>query len=83
MIKPYNGRLLVRPLPKEEKSTASGIILNADQNEKCGRGEIVVGTMSLPPGTKIVFSKFGFDETDEKGETFYLVSEESIVGIIE
>lgn len=78
-FKPLNNRILVEP-EDDEKQTASGIILIAKE-EKPVIGTVVVGNKDIKKGDKIIFSKFGYDETKIDGKLYYIVSESSVLGI--
>lgn len=82
MFKPLNNRILVRPdvLPKETQ-TASGIILPSEKEEKALTGIAASGSHLVASGERVLFSAYGWDEAVIEGETFYLVSEASILGI--
>lgn len=80
MFKPLNNRILVKPdeVPNE---TDSGIMLG-DSKEKPVTGTVVVGNYLLKEGDKILFSKFGFDETEIENVVYYVVSETNVLGIL-
>ena len=81
MFKPLNQRVLIRPDAAEEV-TASGIIL-AGKKEKPATGEIIVGCDIAPKGSKVLFSKFAYDEVTLDKTLYYLVAETSLLGIFE
>lgn len=79
--------MLVRP-DEKETTTASGIILADNAVEKPLSGTVVSVSTSgeLAPvqvGDRILFSRYGYDETKASGETLYLVSESSILAVYE
>ena len=98
-IKPLGDRVIVRPLTEEEMGTTSpsGIIIpDSVKQEKPEQGVVIaVGpgkwnedgdgrvAMSVKEGDRVVFSKYGYDEIKLDKEEFYIVSETSILGIIE
>lgn len=86
--------MVVRPEGKEEKKLPSGIIIpeSADK-EKPMQGEVVaVGPgkyedgghlpMQVKVGDTVLFSKYGYDEVKIDGDEYYLLSESSILGIV-
>jgi chaperonin GroES len=87
MLKPINNRILVRPDEKETE-TPSGIIIPDNSVEKPLSGVVIsVSTYGdLAPvkvGDRVLFSRYGYDETKASGETLYIVSESSILAIYE
>lgn len=97
-IKPLGERVVVRPLTEEEKgsSTASGIIIpDTAKEEKPEQGIVIaVGpgkwnedgderiAIDVKVGDKVVFSKYGYDEVKVDKQEYYIVSESSILGVI-
>jgi|SRR3989344_2698974 len=89
---PAGDRVLVKPLPAESR-TASGIIIPETAKEKPEQGVVVaVGAgkwddgklvpVSAKVGQKIMFSKYGYEEVKLGGVEYFLVSESSILGIL-
>ena len=89
MIKPLFDNILLKK--EEEKSTASGIVLAA--NEETSNIGIVVALGEscllskdnegeLSEGSKVVFSD-EFKKVSFKNEVFYLVNEEEVLALIE
>lgn len=95
-IMPLGDRVVVRPLTQEEAGTvsASGIIIaDTGSKEKPEQGVVIsVGAgkyddgalvpMTVKEGDRVIFSKYGYDEVKVSGETYYVVSESNILGII-
>jgi len=97
-IKPLGDRCVVRPLTDSEAGTvsASGIIIPDSVNkEKPEQGIVVaVGSgkwnedgdtkiaMEVKVGDKVVFSKYGYDEVKVDDKEYYIVSESSILAVI-
>ena len=97
-IKPLADRVVVRPLTDAESGaqSASGIIIpDSVKKEQAGEGVVVaVGTgcwdkdmakrvpMDVKVGDRVVYSKYGFDEVKVKDESYYIVSEGSILAVI-
>lgn len=82
MLKPLNGRVLVKPDEKETQ-TEYGIILTDAAVEKPLTGT-VVSTISdlVAKGDRVLFSRYGYDEAKVDGEDYYIVSENQILGIL-
>ena len=93
-IKPLFDNVLIRPLEAEEK-TASGIVLPDSAKEKPQMGLVMaVGTghidpqgkvrpMSVKPGQKVMYKKWGGQEIKDKGEELIMVEEKDILAVIE
>ena len=97
-IKPLADRVVLRPLNDAEKNTKSvaGIIIpdtvSKDQPEQgvviaVGEGKWNEdGDKRIPitvkEGDRVVFSKYGYDEIKIENQDYYLVSESSILAII-
>ncbi|NCN52341.1 co-chaperone GroES [Candidatus Parcubacteria bacterium] len=95
-ITPLYDRVVVRPLSPEEAGTvsASGIIIpDTVSKEKPEQGIVVAagpgkyddGTLvplTVKEGDRVLFSKYGFDEVKVGGETYCIVAESNILGII-
>lgn len=98
-IKPIGDRVVVRRLTEEEMGTksAAGIIIpDTVSKEKPEQGIIIAagegkwnedGDKRIPLGVKegdrIVFSKYGYDEVKVGGEEYIIVSEASILAVID
>lgn len=87
-------RVLVKRDEKEEK-TASGLILPTEAKETPNSGIVIaVGKgrrstetgvmmpMTVKEGDKVLFSRFGGQEITVDGETFLVLREEEIFGIL-
>ena len=97
-IKPLADRVVVRPLTDEEAGTvsASGIIIpDGAKKEKPEQGVVMaVGAgklsedgekripMEVKVGDKVVFSKYGFDELKMDDKEYFIVSESSILAVL-
>jgi chaperonin GroES len=96
-IKPLGDRVIVRPLTETEMGTMSpsGIIIpETAKKEKPEQGIVIAvgagkwdedGERRLPlevkVGDKVVFSKYGYDELKFENKDYFIVSEQSILGI--
>jgi chaperonin GroES len=94
-IKPLADYVLIESI-KEEEKTKSGIILpDTVEKEKPEQGKIVaVGPgkknkkgelipMSVEPGQKVLFSKYGPNEIKVDGKEYLIAKEEDLLAIIE
>lgn len=93
-IKPLFDNILVKPLEAEEK-TASGIILPDTAKEKPQMGLVVaIGTGHVTPdgktlpmvikvGQKVLYKKWGGDETKIGTEEYMIVKQADLLAIIE
>lgn len=94
MIRPLGERVVVRPMPSEEK-TKSGIVLPDTAKEKPQEGEVIaVGSgrlletgqrvpIDLKPGDKILFSKYSGNEVKIDDVDYLIMRESDILGVIE
>jgi chaperonin GroES len=93
-VQPLGDRVVVRPVAKEEKTLASGIIIpeSADK-ERPGKGTVVavgpgkredgaITPMTVKEGDEVLFSKYGFDEIKLDGQEYYILPESAVLGII-
>ena len=93
-LKPLGDRVLVKPAPKEEK-TSSGLYISSGAQEKPQRGEVIaVGAgrrndkgeriaIDVKPGDQVFYGKFGGNEVKLDGEEFLLLRADDIYAIIE
>ena len=93
-LKPLGARVLVKPAPKEEK-TSSGLYISSGAQEKPQRGEVIaVGAgklnekgerdaMDVHVGDEVYYGKFGGNEVKVDGEDFLLLRADDIYAIIE
>lgn len=94
MIRPLGERVVVKPLPSEER-TKGGIVLPDTAKEKPQEGEVVaVGSgrlletgqrvpIDLKPGDKILFSKYAGNEVKIDDVEYLIMREADILGVIE
>jgi len=92
-IRPLHDRVIVRRLDEEEKS-AGGIIIPDSAKEKPLQGEIVaVGkgklldngdlrALDVQAGDTVVFSTYAGTEITLDGDTFLMMREDDILGVI-
>ncbi len=93
-IQPLGDRVVVKPVTKEEKVSASGIIIpDTVDKERPAKGTVVavgpgkmedgkVLPVNVKVGQQVLFSKYGYDEVKLDGEDYYVLSEASILGIL-
>lgn len=82
MFKPLNKRVLVKP-NKRENETDFGILIESKQEDRPVTGVVVVGNEMVKKDDKVLFSRYGFDEVTIGKESFYVVSESSLLGIFD
>lgn len=92
-IKPLGDRVLVRPI-EEKEVKKGGIIIPDTAKEKPQEGEVVaLGTgkrdddgkiieFTVKQGDKVLISKYGGTEVKIDGETYLIMREDDILGII-
>ena len=93
-LKPLGDRVLVKPAPKDEK-TSSGLYISSGAQEKPQRGKVVaVGEgkrdqdgnripVDVKAGDEVFYGKFGGNEVKVDGEDFLLLRADDIYAIIE
>ena len=94
MIRPLGDRVLVKPLPTEER-TKGGIVLPDTAKEKPQEGEVIaVGSgklldngqrvpIDLKPGDKILFFQVCRNEVKIDDVEYLIMRESDILGVIE
>jgi chaperonin GroES len=94
MIRPLGERVVVKPLPMEEK-TKGGIVLPDTAKEKPQKGEVVaVGpgrlldngqrvAIDLKVGDKVLYSKYAGNEIKIDGEEYLILRENDVLGVLE
>ena len=92
-IKPLADRVLVKPLDEKEV-TKGGIIIPDTAKEKPQEAEVVaLGTgkrdedgklieFTVKAGDKVLISKYGGTEVKVEGESYLIMREDDILGII-
>jgi len=83
-FQPLGKRVLVKRV-EEASTTASGIIIPDNAQEKPSRGEVVAVSSEvkeLLSGDKVLFGKFSGSEVSLEGEKFLVIDLEDIFGII-
>ncbi len=92
-IRPLHDRVIVRRLSEEEKS-AGGIIIPDSAKEKPIQGEVIavgngklldngeVRPLDVKQGDTVIFSTYAGTEVKLDGETFLMMREDDILGVI-
>ncbi len=87
-LKPLHDRVVVKPLPAEEK-TKSGIIIPDTAKEKPQQGEVVaVGPgkkdyeMSVKPGDRVLYGKYAGQELKLNGDDLLIMREDDILAVL-
>ena len=93
-LKPLGDRVLVKPAPKEEK-TSSGLYISSGAQEKPQKGEVVaVGAgklndkgerlpIDVKAGDQVFYGKFGGTEVKVEGEDYLLLRADDIYAVVE
>lgn len=88
MLKPLADRVLIEPMPAEEK-TASGIIIPDTAKEKPLQGTVVaVGPgkkdepMTVKVKDKVLYGQYSGTEIKLEGKTYLIMREADVYGII-
>jgi len=94
-IKPLSDHILIEPI-KEEEKTKTGILLpETAEKERPEEGRVIaVGPgriteegklipVSVKPGQKVLFKKYGPDEIKVDNKEYLIAKEEDILAIIE
>lgn len=87
-FKPINDRVVVKPLPAEEK-TKGGIIIPDTAKEKPQQGEIIaVGPgkkdhqMTVKLGDRVLYGKYSGQEVSLNGDEYLIMREDDILVIL-
>lgn len=87
-IKPLADRVLVKPVPAEER-TVSGIIIPDSAKEKPLKGEVIAvgnGTkdeeMIVAVGNNVLFGKYAGTELEWEGDKYLIMKQSDILAIV-
>ncbi|MDI9354839.1 MAG: co-chaperone GroES [Cyanobium sp. MAG06] len=92
-IYPLADRVLIANIKKEE-TTASGLIISSNNEDKKYEGIVVakgpgkIGDdnelipIGLNIGDRVIYTKYGGDEIEYKGEKYIILKEEQILAIL-
>lgn len=94
-IKPLADYVLIEPIKEEEKTKAGILLPETAEKEKPEKGKVIaVGpgrrdekgnliSVSVKPGQKVLFKKYGPDEIKVDDKEYLICKEEDILAIIE
>lgn len=94
-IKPLADYILIEPIKEEEKTKAGILLPETAEKEKPEKGKVIAvgpGRMtdegklipvSVKPGQKVLFKKYGPDEIKVDDKEYLICKEEDILAIIE
>ena len=92
-ISPLSDRIVVQPAKKEEVSASGIIIPDTASREKPEQGIVVAVSpgkyengslvpMTLNVGDTVLFSKYGYDEVKIDGQDYFILTESSVLGVL-
>ena len=93
-IKPLFDRVIIKPLPKETKTSFGLVIPDTVNGEKPMQGEVVAtgpgklmkdgkhAPMSVKVKDKVLFTKYAPDEIEIDGEEYLVIEQDKILAII-
>ncbi|MBI2258573.1 MAG: co-chaperone GroES [Flavobacteriia bacterium] len=88
-LKPLADRVLIEPSPAEQK-TASGIIIPDTAKEKPLKGKVIAAgngkkdePMTVKVGDSVIYGQYSGTEIKLDGNTYLIMKESDIYGIIE
>ena len=93
-VRPLHDRVIVRRLDEEEKSTG-GIIIPDSAKEKPVQGKVIatgngkslengeVRPLDVKDGDTVIFSTYAGTEIKLDGDTFLMMREDDILGVVE
>ncbi len=87
-LKPINDRVVIKPLPAEDK-TAGGIIIPDTAKEKPQQGEVVaIGPgkegvkLNLKIGDRVLYGKYAGQELQYKGDDYLIMREDDVLVVL-
>ncbi len=94
-IKPLSDHIVIEPIKEEEKTkggiflpdtaekekSEQGMVIAVGQGKKTDDGKII--PVSVKPGDKVLFTKYGPNEIKVDGKEYLIAKEEDILAIIE
>jgi len=93
-VRPLHDRVIVRRLDSDEKSIG-GIIIPDTAKEKPVQGEVIavgkgkildsgdIRALDVQTGDRVIFSTYAGTEIKLDGETFLMMREDDILGVVE
>jgi chaperonin GroES len=94
-IKPLSDHILIEPIKEEEKTKAGIFLPETASKEKSETGKIVaigpgkktdegkIIPLSVKPGDKVLFSKYGPSEIKVEDKEYLIATESDILAIID
>jgi len=94
-IRPLSDHILIEPIKEEEKSRGGIFLPDTASKEKSEEGKVIavgpgkktedgkIMMMSVKPGDKVLFSKYGPNEIKVDGKEYLIAIEGDILAIIE
>jgi chaperonin GroES len=94
-IKPLSDHILIEPVREEEKTKGGIFLPDTASKEKSEEGKVIavgpgkktedgkIMMMSVKPGDKVLFTKYGPNEIKVDGKEYLIASESDILAIIE
>ena len=94
-IKPLSDHILIEPIKEEEKTKCGIFLPDTASKEKSEQGKVIatgpgkktedgkIMMMSVKPGDKVLFSKYGPNEIKVDGKEYLIATESDILAIIE
>jgi chaperonin GroES len=94
-IRPLSDHILIEPVKEEEKTKAGIFLPETASKEKSEEGKIIavgpgkktddgkIVMMSVKPGDKVLFQKYGPSEVKVDGKEYLIATESDILAIIE
>lgn len=94
-IKPLSDHILIEPIKEEEKTKAGIFLPDTVSKEKSEQGNVIatgpgkktdegkIIPLSVKPGDRVLFQKYGPSEIKVDGKEYLIAKEEDILAIIE
>ena len=95
IIKPLSDHILIEPIKGEEKTSGGIFLPETAEKEKSEQGKIIaigegkktddgkIIPLSVKPGDRVLFSKYGPTEIKIDNKEYLIAKEEDILAIIE
>ena len=94
-IKPLGDHILIEPVKEEEKTKAGIFLPETASKERSEEGKVIatgpgkmtedgkIIPMSVKPGDKVLFTKYGPNEIKVDNKEYLIASESDILAVIE
>ena len=94
-IRPLRDHILIEPIKEEEKTKAGIFLPDTASKEKSEQGKVIaigegkktddgkIIPLSVKPGDKVLFSKYGPSEIKVDDKEYLIAKEEDILAVIE